>query len=340
MYGQSMAGESGKESAAAQPGSAHFESAFEVRKLRLDDLDQVNQVFRKAFGTQLGHPNPAEFAPGRSCFARLAVEPDGAFGVYLDDRLVGFSCSVLWGSLGIFGPLAVLPEYWGAGVGKRLLTKSVNFFVSKGVADSALCTFPDSAKHISLYKKFGFHPGSLIAMMTKVVPDYDASNVRQSQGLFSDLAAREKLEIIKQAKSITTAIHKGLDLSKEIEILSQYSLGETVLLVHGDQLAGFAICHFGPGSETESDIFYIKFAAVPPGKVAENNFRLLLKRCEILADSKNLNTMFCGVNTSRQEAFETMLSEGFKIDSLSVAMQMSNRPSYNHGGIYVLDDWR
>ena len=313
---------------------------LEIRQLRLDEIAEIDDVFRAAFGTHLGQANQREFAPGRSCFGRLSLQPNGAFGAYVDNRLVGFSLSVIWGSLAVFGPLAVLPEFWGAGIGQRLLAKAVNFFVSEGVADSALCTFPDSPKHISLYKKFGFHPGYLIAMLSKLVPEYEPSFEVERKEVFSSLSPDEKVAVLNRSKMITSTIHKGLDLTGEIQNISEHSLGDTVLLWQGDDIVGFAVCNYGLGSETEAGIFYIKFAVVSSGENADRNFRALINRCEVVAESKGLNTLFCGVNTGRQEALESMLSNGFRIDSLSVAMQMSNRDSYNRCGVYILDDWR
>jgi hypothetical protein len=50
--------------------------------------------------------------------------------------------------------------------------------------------------------------------------------------------------------------------------------------------------------------------------------------------------IFFGVNTARQKAYSVVMEDGFKLDSLSLAMQSPYRALYNHPGIYVLDDWR
>ena len=314
------------------------DESLQIKILRPADIDEINYVFRQGFGSHFKMLDPEQFAPGRSCMARLIVQPNGAFGAVRDGKLIGIACNSIWGSVGVFGPLSVLPQYWGTGVAKRLLSKSLGFFVSEGISTSVLTTFPESGKHIYLYKKFGFHPEHLIAMLTKSVENVES--LPHGGHLFSSHDHGSKLLLLKKANRLTNDVFTGLDLTKEIEMVEHLAIGDTVLLERDGQLRGFAVCHYGIKSETEGNVFYIKFAAVDPGRHARSDFKELIQLCEKTAVSKNLGIVFCGVNTARQNAFEDMLSCGYSIDSTGIAMVMSNQPTYNRSDIYVLDDWR
>ncbi|HEY9754190.1 MAG TPA: GNAT family N-acetyltransferase [Oculatellaceae cyanobacterium] len=321
--------------------TAGSDDSLEIRLLRVDEISQIDSVFRQGFGSYFEMPDPEQFAPGRSCMTRMVVQPDGAFGAYAGGKLVGIACNSIHGSIGIFGPLSVLPPYWGKGVAKRLLTKSLSFFVSEGISSSVLTTFPDSGKHIFLYKKFGFQPQHLITMLSKsVAGDGEAACGIDDVHLFSKLDHGSKLVFLKKAKRLTNDIYTGLDLNKEIEAVDGQGIGDTILLERDGQLRGFAIFHAGMNSETEGNVFYIKFAAVDPGRHARSDFKELIAICERTASAKNLGVVFCGVNTARQTAFEDMLAAGYMIDSTGIAMVMSNQPTYNRNDVFVLDDWR
>jgi GNAT superfamily N-acetyltransferase len=319
---------------------------LEIKSLNERDIIQIDRVFREAFSLHVGHPVPETFAPGRSCMARLLTEPQGAFGAYISGELVAIAFATVWGSIGVFGPLAVKPGHWNAGLGRKLLQQSVTFFKQKAVSDMVLCTFPDSVKHVSLYQKYGFHPGHIIAMMSRLVSS--ASNFARNSAadleLYSSHGVDRRAEILSECRQITASIYEGLDLSKEIEVVEKLSIGETVLLRKESRLVAFAICHNGAGSETETDVLYIKFAAAllheDTHKNTDENFRTLIAKCTLLAQTRMANMMFFGVNTARHDAYRAVLEEGFKIDSLSLAMQSPNRPLYNHAGVYVIDDWR
>ncbi len=45
-------------------------------------------------------------------------------------------------------------------------------------------------------------------------------------------------------------------------------------------------------------------------------------------------------NTGRQHAYMKMLTNGFRIDMLGIAMQKGNDVGYSRPDVYVIDDWR
>ncbi len=67
--------------------------------------------------------------------------------------------------------------------------------------------------------------------------------------------------------------------------------GDTVLLWDGPQLAGFAVCHSGAGSEAGSGACLIKFGAARSGPKAAESFDRLLDACEGLAVSYRVDRL-------------------------------------------------
>jgi hypothetical protein len=89
------------------------ESNALVGQLQEADLAEADRIFRLAFGTFLGFPNPIEFAGDADYIrTRWTTDPSAAFGAYLDKGLVGSNFATRWGSVAFFGPLTVLPNYF------------------------------------------------------------------------------------------------------------------------------------------------------------------------------------------------------------------------------------
>ena len=96
----------------------------------------------------------------RSSHVKVIAARDGG-------RLIGSNVATRWGSFGFFGPLTVLPEYWDRGVAQQLLEATMTIFDSWGLRHTGLFTFPQSAKHVGLYQKFGYWPRYLTAIITR-----------------------------------------------------------------------------------------------------------------------------------------------------------------------------
>jgi ribosomal protein S18 acetylase RimI-like enzyme len=310
-----------------------------IRPLRDADLASTEAVFRLAFGTHLGLPDPTAFGrPDRQCFRhRWTLDPSGLFVAETDGQVVGSSIANRWGRVGFFGPLTVHPEFWDRGIGGKLMEPAMAVFADWGVTLVGLFTFADSAKHQSLYQKFGFWPRFLTHIMTKPVGVLGISPVGMR---FSELSPSEQIQALYAARTLTGKLHEGLDLTQEIEAIHRRELGETLLLRGNTQLEGLAVCHCGPGSEGGSETCKVKFAAVQSGRRAPKLFDHLLEACEAYASSRGAKMVEAGVNTSHLEAYQRMRARGFRSSIIGVAMHKDNVPGYSRPGLFVLDDWR
>jgi hypothetical protein len=115
---------------------------------------------------------------------------------------------------------------------------------------------------------------------------------------------------------------------------------ETVLIWREGELAGFAVCHCGPGTEAGDEKCYVKFGAVRSAPSSSALFEQLLDACEALAATRGASRIEAGVNLSRPEAYRKMLERGFRTDIQGVTMHRPNEPGYSLPGVYVIDDWR
>ena len=309
-----------------------------IRALQQRDLDSADRIFRLAFGTFLGLPNPEDFA-GNSDYIRTRwrANPSATLGAELDGSLVGSNFVTRWGSVGFFGPLTVHPSFWERGIAKKLLAPTVDMLNGWQVAHAGLFTFAHSPKHAALYQKFDFWPRFLTMIMFKPVA---AKSTATDIVRFSALPPADKNSMLKECLEVTGSIYSGLDVGHEICAVDDQRLGDTVLLMDGSRLAGFAVCHCGAGSEAGSGACYVKFAAIKLSRSAEQHFEELLKNCEAFTALSGVTRLIAGVNTGRAQAYRTMLARGFRTEIQGVIMQRRNEIGYNREGVYLIDDWR
>jgi hypothetical protein len=253
-------------------------------------------------------------------------------------ELVGSNFVTKWGSVGFFGPLTVRPDRQAQGVGKDLVEAVSSQLDAWGTRHAGLFTFPQSAMHLALYQKFGFHARFLTAIMA--MPARSAGNA-EPWSRYSELSETERDAAEKSCRELTAAIYEGLDLSAEIRTVAALGLGDTILLPDAaSRLTGFAICHWGPASEAGAGCCFVKFGAVRPGPGAERRFTRLLDACGQLAMAAGTPRVLAGVNVAREEAYRQMTTRGFRTEISGVTMHRPNEPGYSRPGVYVLDDWR
>ncbi|MGG6296485.1 GNAT family N-acetyltransferase [Leptolyngbya sp. AN02str] len=308
-----------------------------VRPLHEGELSTADHIFRLAFGTFVGLPEPTAFAGDASYIQpRWKVDPTAAFAAEMDGQLVGSIIALNWGSVGTFGPLSVHPQFWSQGIAQCLIEAALDKFSQWGIEQAGLFTFPNSPKHHALYQKFGFYPQYLTFVMGRPVQADPAWRISTYAAAEADVRSH----IVQQCTHITDRIYPGLDATREIEAVHTQALGDTVLLWHGDELTAFAVCHCGAGTEGGSGTCYVKFAAVKPSDHAAEHFAQLLNQCDAFAASQQATKLIAGVNTSHTSAYTFMVQQGFRTEIVGVVMQRPNILGYRRPDVYVLDDWR
>ena len=309
-----------------------------IRPLEEADVETADKVRRLAFGSYFGLPDPLSFSgTSRLVETRRRIWPEGALVAEKDGAIVGTAISSRWGSLGLFGPLAVHPHHWRGGIAHSLLEASMPVFDRWRCGAAALFTFPASLTHIGLYQRYGFWPRSLTAIMNR--PVTVPSPVPQARSL-SAMSAAEQQDAIAQCAALTNRLHAGMDLCDEIAALIAHPTGDAIALIDGSVLAGVVLCHFGPNSEADTGTLYAKFAAARPGPNAARDLQRLLDAANDFAHRNGALKINTGVNMGAMEAYRLMLAAGFRTALHGIAMHRPWIEIYDRPDVFALEDWR
>lgn len=319
-----------------------------IRSLEEADLEEADRISRLSFGTYLGLPDPMSFfGDADYIHTRFRADPSLSLAAEVGGNFVGSNFIANWGSVGIFGPLTIHPDFWDKGIAKHLLNKTMEIFEELNIRHVGLFTFPQSAKHIHLYQKYGFWPRFLTAVMLKSLsPEFSEKKSQDniSWTKYSDISKEQSPEILDNCYALTDSIYNGLNLKIEIESVEKQKLGDTILLIDDKtgKLVGFGICHCGPNTEAGSNTCYVKFGAVSSSEDRSEsaNFDELIGCCEQFAASQGLSKLNAGVNIGNLGAYRKMIGKGFKTELQGVIMTKNNDPGYHVDGIYAIDDWR
>jgi predicted N-acetyltransferase YhbS len=324
---------------------------IKIRRVRKGDLSKVRDVIEQAFGDfyerQLGTRPRQVFGGAQYVHHRWLMEPWGCFVAEEGDgKIVGAAVAVIWGSLGLIGPVAVLTTYQNQDIGQQLIKATQGFFDENKVVLQGMSTYPSSPKHLLLFQKFGYKPKGLVALTSKPLdrreivqatqPGKPALSVRR----FSILEESKKKTTLQKLRRITNSIYRGLDLGKEVEIVDGLALGDTLLLDKGRELIGFAIYHTPGVSEAPQGSLYIKFLAIDVRQRKPEHFHALMAALEELAHGAGLQRVIAPVYTYYWGVYQGLLERGYSIDFTMVRMKRGKLEEYERPTDLVLDDWR
>ena len=195
--------------------------------------------------------------------------------------------------------------------------------------------------------KFGYRPKALTAVMSRTIdrtppqaavtkPSKAALAVRR----FSALEETKKKATLARMHRITNAICRGMDLSKEVEIVDGLALGDTLLLELGRDLVGFAIYHTPGVSEAPAGALYVKFLAIDPPKRKVEHLVEFVAALEALGQELGVQRVILPVYSRYWLAYATLVQSGYQIDFTMVRMQRGKQEDYENPTHLVLDDWR
>jgi predicted N-acetyltransferase YhbS len=324
---------------------------IKVRRVRKGDLSRMREVLESAFGDfferQLGTRPRQVFGGAQYVHHRWLMEPWGCFVAEENEgKIVGVSLAVCWGAVGIFGPVAVLTPYQNQKVAQQLIRAAQGFFDENKVTLQGVVTFPYSPKHLVLYQKFDFKPRALVAITAKSLERRESTMpMKAPRGApelkrFSAYEESKKKALLGRLKTLTGRIYRGLDLTKEIEIVDGLALGDTLLLEKDGGVLGFAICHTPGVSEAPQGALYIKYLGIDPARRRPEHFLQLLAGCEEFGVTAGCQRIIAPVYTGYWRAYQTLLTSGYQMDMLMLRMKRGKSDDYEHEEDFVLDDWR
>ena len=322
-------------------------SLIKIRRVRKGDLSKVKDVVEQAFGDfyerQLGSRPRQVFGGAQYVHHRWLMEPWGCFVAEEGEgKIVGAAVAVIWGMVGLVGPIAVLTTYQNQGIGQQLLKATQAFFEENKVTLQGLATYPATPKHLSFYQKHGFKPKGLVAITSKSLDRREIKLAKPSGEIhrFSALEEVKKKGMMLKFRRLTNSFYRGMDVGKEVEIVDGLALGDTLLLQRGRELVGFAVYHTPGVSEAPQGSLYVKFLALDSRHRKPEYFHQLLSALEEGAQGVALQRVIAPVYTYYWAAYQDLLERGYRIDFTMVRMKRGKLSDYENPADFVLDDWR
>lgn len=324
---------------------------IKIRRVRKGDLAKVREVIEQAFGDlferQMGSRPRQVFGGAQYVHHRWLMEPWGCFVAEEGEgKLVGAALAVMWGTLGLVGPVAVLPHYQNQRIGQQLLAACDGFFEENHSTLQGLATYPHSPRHLMFYQKLGYRPQYLVAITAKPLDRREAvpalRPARPPLGIvrFSSLEEARKKAALAKFRRITGAVLRGMDVAKEIEIVDGLALGDTLMLERGRDLIGFALYHVPGVSEAPYGAVYVKFLTLAPAHRRPEHLQALLGAVEDVALGIQAQRVVAPVSTGRWTAYQSLLDRGYRIDFTMVRMKRGKQVPHEDPAELVLDDWR
>src|SRR6185503_5878347 len=246
---------------------------IKIRRVRKGDLSKVRDVIEQSFSDfferQMGTRPRQVFGGAQYVHHRWLMEPWGCFVAEEGDgKIVGAAVAVMWGTVGVIGPVAVLTHYQNQDIGQQLLSACQEFFDENKATLQGVATYPYSPKHLIFYQKYGYKPKGLVVVTSKALDRTPVGGPKPAPKApaavrrYSTLEEARKKQVMQKVRRITNHFWRGLDVSKEIEIVDGLTLGDTLLLEKGREVIGFAVCHLPPNSEAPHGSAYVKLLAI------------------------------------------------------------------------------
>jgi GNAT superfamily N-acetyltransferase len=296
-----------------------------IRKMRGKEADVVRQVDALAFGAWVRQVRGEAAQLYRRTLTNVMVcrekDPDGCFVAQEDEdgRIVGFIFSRTWGGVGWFGTFAVLPEYQGRGIGKRLIAASLDYLRRDPRRVIGLETMPASPYNLGLYLRQEFQPRLPTLLLSKEPVRSGGDDMHLQRWSLAGAETRERWLV--DLQEATGRIRPGLDYSKEIVSTLRHGLGETVVLADGGTAVGLSVVGLVSGWEgTGAERATVQALALRPDHTGDNTFRALLATTEALARTRGKRTLALTVNSRHTWAVERLLEWGYRVDGVTVRM--------------------
>jgi GNAT superfamily N-acetyltransferase len=303
---------------------------------RLDDIDELNQVFSESFteryrrdgmaGVRVPFLNPAVW--------RYAIRDaaDGAM-VWRGERgdIAAFNIVHRSGVEGWMGPIAVRSEQQGVGAGKEIVRRGTDWLKVHGATVIGLETMPRTMDNIGFYSAMGFTPGRLTLTTT-----IDASYADRPAQLFGRLSTQDKDDALERCRALVSALQPGYDHSREIQLTDELALGDTMLVMKRDELVGFALCHTAPLVEgrAREDLRVLKLA-LRDLSALDDMVRLLAD----LARRSGTRRVSIRLQGEYDEAYHRLIALRARVRWSDLRMTLTGHPERKPERGMVLSNW-
>jgi hypothetical protein len=163
--------------------------------------------------------------------------------------------------------------------------------------------------NIGFYSSLGMLPGYLTITVT-IDAAYAQQPVRGRAVRFGGLHPADMDSVLERCRHLSSSLLSGYDFSREMQLTEEFALGDTLVLMNGDDLAGFAVAHSVPLVEgrVREELRVLKLVARN-----EEDFDSLVT---VLADhARRSGTRRVAIRVQGQygEAYHRLISRGARV---------------------------
>lgn len=309
------------------------------RQLEEAEIGPLNRLFADAFtdryrkdglvGVRVPQLNPDVW--------RYALRDSGGGAMAWGDErgdLVAFNVAHTSGVEGWMGPLAVRPDRQGLGLGKAIIQGAIEWLVEQKVRVIGLETMPRTVENIGFYSKLGFTPGHLTVTLTG---DVGQRGVRGRFLRLSELAQRERTAWFTRCRETLGAALPGYDFTRELELTAQLSLGDTIVIGSGNDVAAFALYHSVPLAEARpgDELRVLKLYAESP-----EAFDKLVVALEMSAAKLKLRRVALRCQTAYRGTYRYLMERGYRVRWTDLRMCLDGyQEATAAGGAILFSNW-
>lgn len=293
------------------------------RNMRPDDADAVREVDAMAFydwdrGVRGDRAVMYKRTPV-NLLTCLEKDPQGCFVAEEGGRVVGFILSRTWGGVGWAGTFGVLPEYQGRGIGKRLLSLSLEYLRRDPDRAVGLETMAGSGYNLGLYLKQGFRVRFPVVLLHKEL----GPPTTEGPGLprWSSAGGETKDRWLADLRQATGRITPRLDYSKELLSMAEHGLGETLVLTEDARAIGMSTVELVSRIEGwGQDRAIVQVLALDPAHTDGESLHRLVSESERLAQDHGKRWLSVAANGRHAWALEQLLAWGYRARRAGVHM--------------------
>ncbi|MBN2000727.1 GNAT family N-acetyltransferase [candidate division KSB1 bacterium] len=309
------------------------------------DINLVNMLLQKSFtqaridkGFRQTHVPMCRIDFLEMYFASC---PKGCFIIENAGQLLAAAFCHIWGQTGWIGPLAVHPDKQLLGIGKQLLSSSVQFLQQSGCSIIGLEVNPYSARNLGFYSKQNFVPaGMSVDMLYRISPGESPEAEPNHKIIFySTCRENERKLFLKHVVSLCQIVNPQVDYSVLVKSTFHFKYGDSILVLrHGIPIA-FTTLHYVPSSseEKKSIMRLVVFLAHP--RTPEDYLKFFIQDLVYIAHQVSLNYILVRTLMENDRVFRPLIKLGFRVQHTDLRMTLKNYSPVHHIRYIQVDRW-
>jgi predicted N-acetyltransferase YhbS len=253
----------------------------------------------------------------------LDKEPGGCIVAESDGRIVGDVFCHVWGKVGWFGPVEVLPNFQNSGIGKQLIRDALSYLERSGCSVIGLETMPETLKNVVLYSNLGFLPDRITYLMEKPLTGIRKEQRTATEGFriltFDEIGRETALDAVRR---LSNASMPELDYSREVDYSMKHKTGEALFLIKEGEVRGFSLIYTYSTSDGSTNasirlLLLSGFAPLSPEAAS------LVRTSEDVAVESERDRMNVRFYTGSRYTLEMLRSAGYSIRGTNIRMLRS-----------------